>query len=86
MTTKPKVLSVFSGCGGLDLGFDLEGYKTVWANDYSEWAVASFRNYFGDVIHLGDITQINPYTDKVGGAGEASNESRAKHPDSREME
>jgi len=64
MTAKPKVLSLFSGCGGLDLGFDLEGYKTIWANDYSEWAVASFRNYFGDVIHLGDITQINPYTDK----------------------
>ena len=60
----PKIVSIFSGCGGLDLGFHLEGFTTVWANDFCEWAVASFRKYFGDVINLGDITQINPYTDK----------------------
>lgn len=59
----PKILSVFSGCGGLDLGFHLEGYTTVWANDFSEWAVASFQNYFGGAIRMGDITEINPYTD-----------------------
>jgi DNA (cytosine-5)-methyltransferase 1 len=61
----PKVISLFSGCGGLDLGFHLEGYKTIWANDFSEWAVGSFKKYFGDVIHLGDITKIDPYKDKA---------------------
>jgi len=61
---KPKVLSLFSGCGGLDLGFHLEGYQTIWANDFSEWAVDSFRNYFGNVIVHSDITKINPYEDK----------------------
>lgn len=61
----PKIVSVFSGCGGLDLGFHLEGYTTVWANDFSEWAVASFKKYFGDVIRMGDITQINPYNDRT---------------------
>lgn len=60
----PKVVSIFSGCGGLDLGFHLEGYRTVWANDFSEWAVQSYREYFGDVIHFGDITQIDPFTDE----------------------
>jgi DNA (cytosine-5)-methyltransferase 1 len=60
----PKILSVFSGCGGLDLGFHLEGYNTVWANDFSEWACDSFRNYFGDVIRYEDITKIDPYKDK----------------------
>ena len=61
---KPKVISLFSGCGGLDLGFHLEGYKTIWANDFSEWACQSFANYFGNVIVHGDITKINPYQNK----------------------
>ncbi len=64
-TLEPKVVSIFSGCGGLDLGFHLEGYKTVWANDFAEWAVKSFKGYFGDVIKLGDITKIDPYKDKT---------------------
>lgn len=64
-TLEPEIVSIFSGCGGLDLGFHLEGYKTVWANDFAEWAVKSFKGYFGDVIRLDDITKINPYTDKT---------------------
>ena len=61
----PQVVSIFSGCGGLDLGFHLEGYETVWANDFAEWAVKSFERNFGKVIHLKDITKINPYADKT---------------------
>ena len=61
----PKIISLFSGCGGLDLGFHLEGYNTVWANDFSEWACDSFRNYFGDVILHEDITKIDPVIDKT---------------------
>lgn len=62
---EPNLISLFSGCGGFDLGFHLEGYKTVWANDFSEWACESFRKYFGDVIVNEDITKIDPYTDKT---------------------
>ena len=61
----PKIVSIFSGCGGLDYGFHLEGYKTIWANDFAEWAVKSFKSQFGDVIRFEDITKINPYTDKT---------------------
>lgn len=61
----PKVVSIFSGCGGLDLGFHMEGYDTIWANDFAEWAVKSFAANFGDVIKCEDITNINPYTDKT---------------------
>lgn len=64
-TVNPRIVSIFSGCGGLDLGFHLEGYKTIWANDFSEWACDSFRNYFGDVIRFEDITKIDPYKDET---------------------
>lgn len=60
-----KVISLFSGCGGLDLGFEQVGdYKTVWANDFKHEACETFRNHFGDVILEGDIEQVDPYNDK----------------------
>jgi len=62
--TKPKIISLFSGCGGLDLGFHQCGYETVWANDINQWAADTFTHNFGDVMHAGDIEEIDPYTDK----------------------
>lgn len=61
----PKIISLFSGCGGLDLGFHLEGYKTIWANDISIEASETFRNNFGDVINSKNIETIDPYKDKT---------------------
>ena len=29
----PKLISLFSGCGGFDLGFKKAGFKIVFAND-----------------------------------------------------
>lgn len=62
---EPKILSLFSGCGGLDLGFHLEGYKTIWANDISIEASETFRINFGNVINSSNIETIDPYTDKT---------------------
>ena len=59
-----KVISLFSGCGGLDLGFESQGYKTVWANDINEWAVRTFRRHFGDIVIQKNIEDIDPYNDK----------------------
>lgn len=28
-----KIVSLFSGCGGMDLGFIWSGSKIIWAND-----------------------------------------------------
>lgn len=60
-TAMPNIVSLFSGCGGLDLGFEQRGYNTIWANDFRHEACESFRNHFGDVILEGDIEQVDPY-------------------------
>ena len=62
--TEPKIISLFSGCGGLDLAFHLEGYKTIWANDISTEASETFRINFSDVIISRNIETIDPYHDK----------------------
>lgn len=58
MKEKFKVASLFSGCGGLDLGFIQADYEIVWANDFFKEAVKTYRNNIGDHIIHGDITQI----------------------------
>ena len=64
--TEPKILSLFSGCGGLDWGFHKAGYKTVWANDINEWAVQTFAENFGqNIITQKNIEEIHPETDKT---------------------
>ena len=61
---KPKIVSLFSGCGGLDLGFHNQGYETIWANDFAHWACETFKKNFGNIIVEKDIEQIDPYKDK----------------------
>ena len=38
-----KILSLFSGCGGLDLGFERAGYKVVAANEYDRAIIPTYR-------------------------------------------
>ena len=55
---KYRVLSLFSGAGGMDLGFIHSGFEIVWANDFFDEAVNSYKKNIGDHIVKGDITQI----------------------------
>ena len=69
MSKKYTILSLFTGCGGLDLGF-LGGFKylgknyhknnfeVVWANDINKDACKSFEKYFKKDIICGDIRDI----------------------------
>jgi len=56
---KPKVVGLFSGCGGLDLGFKQAGYDILWANDFDADSVTTYTNNIGDHIQLGDVTKIS---------------------------
>lgn len=53
-----RVVSLFSGAGGLDLGFIMAGHTIVWANDMYEDAVSTYMKNIGRHIVLGDIKGI----------------------------
>lgn len=55
---KFTVVGLFSGCGGLDLGFINAGYQVVWANDFNKDAVETYKRNIGNHIVLEDITKI----------------------------
>ena len=40
---KFRVISLFSGAGGMDLGFINAGFDIVWANDFFKEAVESYK-------------------------------------------
>ncbi|MCJ8279833.1 MAG: DNA cytosine methyltransferase [Rivularia sp. ALOHA_DT_140] len=31
-----NIVSLFSGCGRLDLGFEQAGFNVIWANEYDK--------------------------------------------------
>ncbi len=59
MGKKFKVISLFSGAGGMDLGFINAGFEIVWANDFFKEAVESYKKNVDSRIVFGDITKID---------------------------
>ena len=68
-----KVVSLFSGCGGMDLGFlggfkflgrrhDALPFEMVWANDIDKYACDTYRQNLRHDIVCGDITQVDVTT------------------------
>lgn len=54
-----NVVSLFSGGGGLDLGFISAGYNVIWASDIDKNAVATYKKNIGNHIICGDINHID---------------------------
>lgn len=54
-----RVVSLFSGCGGLDLGLIKAGHDIVFANDFDKDCVETYKRNIGNHITLGDIKNIN---------------------------
>jgi len=57
----PKIVSMFSGAGGLDLGFHDAGFPLAFAVDISEWAIKTHRkNFAGTSSITADLIQLQP--------------------------
>jgi DNA (cytosine-5)-methyltransferase 1 len=60
-------VSLFSGCGGIDLGFHQAGFRTVFANDIDTDACETYRKNVGDIsnedIRLVEIPKLESRPD-----------------------
>ena len=54
---KFSMVSLFSGCGGLDLGFRFAGFDIRWANDWDAGACETYQSNIGGIVP-GDIHDI----------------------------
>ena len=54
-----KIISLFSGAGGLDLGLIQAGNQVIWANDIDKDAVLTYKENIGDHIVCDDIKNID---------------------------
>lgn len=55
---RPTVISLYSGAGGMDLGFIQAGFEIVWANDVDPLAVQTYRENVGDHATCGDVREV----------------------------
>jgi DNA (cytosine-5)-methyltransferase 1 len=54
-----KIVSLFSGAGGFDLGFIQAGHQMIWANDIWHDAVETYRKNLDSFVVCKDIHTIN---------------------------
>lgn len=53
-----RVISLFSGCGGMDLGFIKAGFNVIWANEFNQMAAETYINNVGNHMVVKDIRQV----------------------------
>ena len=59
MKKRHTLVSLFSGAGGMDLGFKKAGFNILWANDFNLDATITYKNNIGDHVIHGDICSID---------------------------
>ncbi|HEX5553201.1 MAG TPA: DNA cytosine methyltransferase [Chitinophagaceae bacterium] len=59
MGYKFTVVSLFSGAGGMDIGFDNEGFKTIWANDNDKDSCETHKSWSKAEVVCAPIESVN---------------------------
>ena len=54
-----RIISLFSGAGGMDLGLKQAGHNIVWANDIDKDCVETYRYNIGDHIVRADLAVLD---------------------------
>ena len=52
-------VSLFCGAGGLDMGFERVGFRTIWANDFDKDACKTHQNWSRAEVVCGDISKLD---------------------------
>lgn len=51
--------SFFAGVGGIDLGFERAGHKTIYANEFDPWAADTYEQNFPIKVDRRDIREVD---------------------------
>lgn len=59
LVSKPTVIDLFAGCGGMTVGFAAEGFDPILAVEWDRFAAATYAANFGEGhVRAGDIADV----------------------------
>ena len=60
-----KIVDLFAGIGGIKLGFEASGFKSVFSNDFDAYCKTTFDHNFSEIfqqeteLYLEDIAKVS---------------------------
>lgn len=79
MPASPTFVSLYSGAGGLDLGFALAGFRPVFANDINADAVDTYNGLFKRIADT--LPHVGPHRAVAGDVRAIADAFRRRHAD-----